>query len=73
MQHDNTKDKKKIWNLCYGFLMLEEESLDSVKKIHCNGKSDSSRTLNKIYPEIWIWNYEKLMKKIKCHKKRTKD
>lgn len=73
MNQHETKDKRKTWNLCYGFLILEGEPLDTVKKIN-DTKPDSSVTMNKIYPGIWILDSQKFIQKIKdCMKKRPRD
>ncbi|MFQ9923216.1 MAG: hypothetical protein ACLRVU_06865 [Beduini sp.] len=73
MNQHVTKDKKKTWNLCYGFLILEEKPPDIVKKIN-DSKSDQSIAMNKIHPGVWILDYQRLVKKIRyLIKKRTKN
>ena len=73
MNQHATKDKKKRWNLCYGFLILEEKPPDTVKKIN-DSKSDQSLAMNKIYPGVWILDSQMLIQKIKdCIHKRPRD
>ena len=73
MNQHVTKDKKKAWNLCYGFLILKGKPLDTTKKIN-DPKSDSSVTMNKIYPGVWILDSQKFIQKIKnCMKRRPRD
>lgn len=74
MNHEEIKRNKKAWNLCYGFLILEENLSETVKKDSLHNKPDQALTVNKIYPGIWILDSQKLIQKIKdCMKRRPRE